>query len=57
MMPLASDCASKQRLRVCDAGGILAMAGVLEGSVNTAVEVLALDWTAMTVGGVARRAA
>jgi hypothetical protein len=35
---------------VCDAGGILAMAGVLEGSVNTDVEVLALDWSAMTVG-------
>jgi hypothetical protein len=35
---------------VCDAGGILAMAGVLEGTVPTDVEVLALDWTAMTVG-------
>jgi hypothetical protein len=35
---------------VCDAGGILAMAGVLESTVPTDVEVLALDWTAMTVG-------
>lgn len=35
---------------VCDAGGVLAMAGVLEGVVPTDVEVLALDWTAMTVG-------
>lgn len=35
---------------VCDAGGILAMAGVLEGNVPADVEVLALDWTAMTVG-------
>jgi hypothetical protein len=38
------------RSLVCDAGGILAMAGVLKGAVPTGVEVLALDWTAMTVG-------
>ena len=35
---------------VCDAGGVLVMAGVLEGTAPDNVEVLALDWTAMTVG-------
>jgi hypothetical protein len=35
---------------VCDAGGVLAAAGVLEGQIPPDVEVLALDWTAVTVG-------
>jgi hypothetical protein len=35
---------------VCDAGGVLVAAGALEGTVPADVEVLALDWTAVTVG-------
>lgn len=35
---------------VCDAGGVLAVAGVLEGAVPVGAEFLALDWSAMTVG-------
>ena len=35
---------------VCDAGGVLVAAGVLEGRRPEDAEVLALDWTAMTVG-------
>jgi hypothetical protein len=35
---------------VCDAGGVLVVAGALEGRRPEGVEVLALDWTAMTVG-------
>ncbi len=35
---------------VCDAGGVLVAAGALEGTVPVDVEVLALDWTAVTVG-------
>ena len=35
---------------VCDAGGVLVVAGALEGDAPTNVEVLALDWTAITVG-------
>jgi hypothetical protein len=35
---------------VADAGGVLVFAGSLEGSAPTDVEVLALDWTAVTVG-------
>ena len=35
---------------VCDAGGVLAAAGMLEGDVPENAEVLALDWTAVTVG-------
>lgn len=34
---------------VCDAGGVLVMAGALDGIVPVDVEVLALDWTAMRV--------
>ena len=35
---------------VCDAGGVLVAAGALEGTMPVDVEVLALDWTAVTVG-------
>jgi hypothetical protein len=35
---------------VADAGGVLVFAGALEGRAPADVEVLALDWTAMTVG-------
>lgn len=35
---------------VCDAGGVLAVAGVLNGTVPVAAEFLALDWSAMTIG-------
>ncbi|MPY92037.1 MAG: hypothetical protein GEV08_02935 [Acidimicrobiia bacterium] len=35
---------------VCDAGGLLVAAGALEGAAPRDAEVLALDWTAMTVG-------
>jgi hypothetical protein len=35
---------------VCDAGGVLAVAGVLSGTVPDDSEFLALDWSAMTVG-------
>lgn len=35
---------------VCDAGGVLAAAGVLNGTVPVGAEFLALDWSAMTVG-------
>ncbi len=35
---------------VCDAGGVLAVAGVLKGTVPIDAEFLALDWSAMTVG-------
>ena len=35
---------------VADAGGVLVFSGALEGHAPAGVEVLALDWTAMTVG-------
>lgn len=35
---------------VCDAGGVLAAAGVLNGTVPVGAEFLALDWSAMTIG-------
>lgn len=35
---------------VCDAGGVLVVAGALEGTFPAEAEVLALDWTAVTVG-------
>ena len=35
---------------VCDAGGVLVAAGALDGTMPAGVEVLALDWTAVTVG-------
>jgi hypothetical protein len=35
---------------VCDAGGVLVAAAALEGKMPTGAEVLALDWTAITVG-------
>lgn len=35
---------------VADAGGVLVFAGALEGRRPAGVEVLALDWTAVTVG-------
>jgi hypothetical protein len=35
---------------VCDAGGVLVVAGALEGVAPRDAEILALDWTAMTVG-------
>ena len=35
---------------VCDAGGVLVAAGILEGRRPEDAEILALDWTAMTVG-------
>jgi len=35
---------------VCDAGGMLVAAGRLEGGAPDSAEVLALDWTSVTVG-------
>lgn len=35
---------------VCDAGGVLVVAGALVGMAPAAVEVLAPDWTSITVG-------
>src|SRR3954454_21373278 len=35
---------------VCDAGGVLVVAGALDGTAPRDAEVLALDWTAITVG-------
>lgn len=35
---------------VCDAGGVLVVAGGLVGEAPKGAEVLALDWTAVTVG-------
>jgi hypothetical protein len=35
---------------VADAGGVLVFSGALAGTAPADVEVLALDWTAMTVG-------
>jgi hypothetical protein len=35
---------------VCDAGGVLVAAGALQGTMPIDAEVLALDWTAVTVG-------
>jgi len=35
---------------VVDAGGVLVCSGALEGRAPAGVEILALDWTAMTVG-------
>jgi len=35
---------------VCDAGGILAAVGALQGDVPTDAEFLALDWSALTTG-------
>ncbi len=35
---------------VCDAGGVLVVAGALEGTAPDDAEILALDWTAVTVG-------
>lgn len=38
------------RSLVCDAGGVLVVAGALDGRFPVDAEFLALDWTAMTVG-------
>ena len=35
---------------VCDAGGVLAAAGALEGNALLYSELLALDWSSITVG-------
>ena len=35
---------------VCDAGGVLAAAGALEGNALPYTELLALDWSSITVG-------
>ena len=35
---------------VCDAGGVLVVAGAVAGAVPEDAEILALDWTAMTIG-------
>ncbi len=35
---------------VCDAGGILVASGALQGVTPEGAELLALDWSAMTVG-------
>ena len=35
---------------VCDAGGVLAAAGALEGNALPNTELLALDWSSITVG-------
>ena len=41
---------SMPRSLVCDAGGVLVAAGALEGAFPASVEVLTLDWTAITIG-------
>ena len=38
------------RSLVCDAGGVLAAAGALEGESPLDAELLALDWSSVTVG-------
>ena len=38
------------RSLVCDAGGVLAAAGALEGESPLHAELLALDWSSVTVG-------
>jgi hypothetical protein len=38
------------RSLVADAGGVLVASGALEGNAPRDMEVLALDWTAMTIG-------
>lgn len=35
---------------VCDAGGVLAVSGALEGTTPSDAEFLALDWSAVTIG-------
>lgn len=35
---------------VCDAGGVLVASGALEGGAPPAAEILALDWSALTIG-------
>lgn len=35
---------------ICDAGGVLAASGALTGTVPAGAELLALDWSAVTVG-------
>jgi len=35
---------------VCDAGGVLAVSGALDGVVPDKAEFLALDWSAVTIG-------
>lgn len=35
---------------VCDAGGVLTVAGALEGSALPHSELLALDWSSITIG-------
>lgn len=35
---------------VCDAGGVLVASGAIEGIAPSGVELLALDWSAVTVG-------
>jgi len=39
-----------RRSVVCDAGGVLAAAGALEGNALLYSELLALDWSSITVG-------
>ncbi len=38
------------RSLVCDGGGVLVVAGILVGQAPNDAEILALDWTAVTVG-------
>ena len=35
---------------VCDAGGVLVVSGALEGTTPANAEILALDWSSVTVG-------
>ncbi len=35
---------------VCDAGGVLVASGSLEGTAPSGAEILALDWSAVTIG-------
>ena len=35
---------------VCDAGGVLVASGALEGIAPPVTEILALDWSALTIG-------
>lgn len=35
---------------VCDAGGVLVASGAIEGAAPQATQILALDWSALTIG-------
>ena len=35
---------------VCDAGGVLVASGAIQGAAPRAMQILALDWSALTIG-------